>query len=40
MAFARIEFTDVTDEVVDKAYELIKESIDVWRFKGGDFDFI
>jgi len=40
MAFARIEFTNVTDEIIDKAYDLIKESIDVWLFKRGDLDFL
>jgi len=40
MAFARMEFTDVNDDVIDRAYDLIKESIDVWRFRGEELDFL
>jgi hypothetical protein len=40
MAFARAEFTDVTDEVIDKAFQLLKDSIDVWDFKEGKLDFL
>jgi len=40
MSFARIDFTDVTDEIINKSYNLIKESIDVWSFSGGELDFL
>jgi hypothetical protein len=39
MAFARAEFVDVTDEIIDKAFRLLKTSIDVWNFKEGKLDF-
>ena len=39
MAFARAEFVDVTDEIIDKAFQLLKNSIDVWNFKEGKLDF-
>jgi len=40
MAFARIDFSDVTDETIDHAYNLIKASIDIWDFKMGRLDFL
>lgn len=39
MALARAEFVDVTDEIIDKAFRLLKNSIDVWSFKEGKLDF-
>jgi DNA replicative helicase MCM subunit Mcm2 (Cdc46/Mcm family) len=39
MAFARAEFVDVTDAIIDKAFQLVKNSIDVWNFKEGKLDF-
>ena len=39
MAIARAEFVDVTDEIIDKAFRLLKNSIDVWNFKEGKLDF-
>lgn len=39
MAFARAEFVDVTDGIIDKAFQLLKSSIDVWNFKEGKLDF-
>lgn len=39
MSLARLEFADIDDRIIERAYNLIKESIDIWNFNGVNLGF-